>query len=428
MRKARILAGKFQEVFDSMSKYDKEVEELLNNPLSAHMKMSLERKPDGTIAINNLELDPDKPEIEKELFESAIDKLSRLKIDPAPPPPPIQPQESNPSVSLKKLIDEYLEAVSKDIDDEKTLRGYKSHLDTFLDIIGDIPVNEITSKRAREAVATLKQLPPNRNKLSAYRSLSIAAIIELKPPKTLSNTTVKLHINRAKALFGFGKDEQLCTLNPFGKIKVKNKRRPDQERKPFEDEDLKALFIPEEKRTKAGYPSRLWVPYLAAYSGMRLEECCQLEISDIIKSPEGIFCFDINDNGDKKLKNPSAHRIVPIHSKLIEKGFLDYVDSLSSGKLFPELIKGNGKYGHHFSKWFTRYRRKVGVNEEGKTLHSFRHGVATLLKRSDIDEAKVASVLGHQVVGESFGRYGKSYTAQQLKDVIEIINYGNAIP
>ena len=242
LRKSRILAGKYQEAFDQMGKYDEEVEKLLNNPLSAHMKMSLERKPDGTITINGLELDPDKPEIEKELFESAIDKLSLLKIDPAPPPPPIQPQDSKPSVSLKKLIDEYLEAVSKDIDDEKTLRGYKSHLVTFLDIIGDIPVNEITSKRAREAVATLKQLPPNRNKLSAYRSLSIAAIIELKPPKTLSNTTVKLHINRAKALFGFGKDEQLCTLNPFERIKIKNKLRPDQERKIFEPEDLKALW------------------------------------------------------------------------------------------------------------------------------------------------------------------------------------------
>lgn len=66
LRKARILAGKYQEVFDYMSnKCDNEVEELLNNPLSAHIKMSIDKKADGTLSISNLEMDPDKIESEK---------------------------------------------------------------------------------------------------------------------------------------------------------------------------------------------------------------------------------------------------------------------------------------------------------------------------------------------------------------------------
>lgn len=430
IRKARILAGKFQEIFDYMSnKYDKEVEELLNNPLSAHIKISMDRKPDGTLSINNLEMDPDKIESEKELFDHAIDKISQIKSNPIPERPNVRGIEGQPSsISLQKLTDEYLQAVSSDIEDEKTLRGYKSHLDTFLEILGeDVPINRITRKRAREAINILKQLPPNRKKLPAYRDLSIASIIELKPSNTLATTTVKLHIERARALFEFGKKEQLCTFNPFDDLKPKKGRRPDQERKVFDDEDIRALFVPEGKRTKIGYPSRLWIPLISAYSGMRLEEIAQLEPSDI-QTVDGIPCFDINNSGGKKLKNLSANRVVPIHSNLLAKGFLDFVANQGTGKIFSELKKGNGKYGHHFSKWFGRYRKTVGINDKGKTFHSFRHNVATQFKHANVDVTKAAAILGHTVDGETYGRYGKEYPAEQLKVVIEIIDYGNAIP
>lgn len=245
LRKARILAGKFQEIFDYMSKHDKEVEELLNNPLSADIKLSIDKKADGTLSINNLEMDPDKIESEKELFDHAIDKISQIKSAPIPEHLNVRNLENQlPSISLQKLTDEYLQAVSADIEDEKTLRGYKSHLDTFMEILEeDVPINQITRKRAREAIKILKQLPPNRKKLPAYRDLSIALIIELKPSNTLATTTVKLHIERARALFEFGKKEQLCTFNPFDDLKPKKERRPDQERKVFDDEDIRALFF-----------------------------------------------------------------------------------------------------------------------------------------------------------------------------------------
>ncbi len=428
MRKARILAGKYQEAFDYMGKYDDEVEKLLNNPLSAHIKMSIDKRADGTLSIKGLEMDPDNAEAEKELFDHAIEKLSLIKSDPVQAHPDVRATEKQlPPISLQQLTDEYLSAVSDDIEEDKTLRGYKSHLDTFLEILGDVPVHQITRKRAREAVAILKQLPPNRNKLPAYRDLSIASIIELQPSKTLSNTTVKLHIERVSALFEFGKKEQMCSFNPFESLKPKKQRRPDEERKIFNDADLRALFFPENKRTKPGYPSRLWIPLISVYSGMRLEEIAQLDSSDI-QSIDGVPCFDINNAGGKKLKNLSANRIVPIHSSLIQKGFIEYVDGKSVGKLFPELKEGNGKLGHYFSKWFGRYKKKIGINEKGKTFHSFRHNVATQLKHADVDVTKAAAILGHTVSGQSYGRYGKGYTAKQLKAVIEIINYGEAIP
>lgn len=147
-------------------------------------------------------------------------------------------------------------------------------------------------------------------------------------------------------MFEFGKKEQLCTFNPFDDLKPKKERRPDQERKVFDDEDIRALFIPEDSRTKVGYPSRLWIPLISTYSGMRLEEIAQLDPSDI-QTVDGILCFDINNSGGKKLKNLSANRVVPIHSNLLAKGFLEFVANQGTGNIFSELKKGNGKYGRY---------------------------------------------------------------------------------
>ena len=48
------------------------------------------------------------------------------------------------------------------------------------------------------------------------------------------------------------------------------------------------------------------------------------EIQDI-KEIDKIWCIDINRNtNDKKLKNASSEKVIPIHPKLIELGFLNF--------------------------------------------------------------------------------------------------------
>ena len=272
-----------------------------------------------------------------------------------------------------------LEAMEEECN-TKTITGYRAHLATFLEILGDVPIAAITRKRARESVKILKQLPPNRNKSKPYRDLSITAIIQLKPEKVMSVTTVRLYVERITALFDFAIKEQHTDYNPYSGLKPKRTTRPDQERKQFTSSDLAALFSPKHFQPEPGKPSRSWIPIIAVYTGMRLEEICQLRTQDI-QHPNGIPCLDINDYGNKKLKNKTAVRTIPIHSNLIKLGFINFA-SKQQGRLFPELIKANGKRGHHFSKWFRRYREQCGVTEPGKTFHSFRHTVATALPKN----------------------------------------------
>ena len=91
-----------------------------------------------------------------------------------------------------------------------------------------------------------------------------------------------------------------------------------------------------------GKPERYWVTMLSAYSGARLNEICQLNVDDISKT-DGIWLMNINDNTEgKSIKTLSSARLVPLHAKILELGFLDYVDQIrneSHLKLFPNLKK-----------------------------------------------------------------------------------------
>ena len=119
---------------------------------------------------------------------------------------------------------------------------------------------------------------------------------------------------------------------------------------------------------------RFWVPLLALWTGMRLGEICQLAVSDIVKK-DGIYCIvTIWDEEDDDMehtdeedyvrtqKTYAAARLIPVHSKLVQMGFVGFVDQVrKSGhkRLFPE-IKPDKKTGYlsaRFSKWRSEERR-----------------------------------------------------------------------
>lgn len=248
-------------------------------------------------------------------------------------------------------------------------------------------------------------------------------ILKKKPPKTISARTTNTYLNRILAVFEWAKVRGIITVNPFVGLKVMISKKVSEQRKALDIEDLKVLF--DEKNFTQNYerPSRYWLPIIAAYSGMRMEEIAQLTRSDL-KVIEGVWCFDINDDGDKRLKTLNSTRIVPVHSELLELGFECFFENKQDDeRLFLDLNKTNGKWSHNFSKWFINYRRKCGVVEPGKAFHSFRHTVATIWKRQEIHESIPATLLGHSAGGITYTRYGKGYEIDKLSEVIELIRY-----
>jgi integrase len=176
---------------------------------------------------------------------------------------------------------------------------------------------------------------------------------------------------------------------------------------------------------KFNEPVKYWLPYIAAYSGARLEEITQLSPITDIYVEDGVWIFDINERDTKSVKNLPSVRRIPIHSHLIKLGLIEYIEILKISKantLFPDEKIRDGRTGKNAGKRVNRFIQKV-VGVENKTLHSFRHTFATTLKRSGIDESLAAEIMGHQHGGITYDRYAKGYLSGTLKMAVETIVY-----
>lgn len=172
----------------------------------------------------------------------------------------------------------------------------------------------------------------------------------------------------------------------------------------FDTRDLKALF--ESDHYKSGTfktPSEYWLPVLGLFTGARLNELCQLTVTDI-GARDGIETISILDEeSGKRLKTTASRRVIPVHSKLIELGLLDYVSEIKHGRLFPELPENPKKPGNFADKateLFTAYRRTCGVGgltgRSNKTFHSFRTTFIGALRKAEVPKDRRTRLAGHE--------------------------------
>ncbi|MGB3222542.1 MAG: tyrosine-type recombinase/integrase [Desulforhopalus sp.] len=331
-------------------------------------------------------------------------------------------------IKFSEVQERYLVEVEKaESWTEKTKAENLSIFALFVRVMGDMDIEKIDRKLMSGYKDTLMKLPPNLNKSPIYRDMRIEDIIASKPAKTLTVSTLNKYIRRLSGLFNYAVKNGYVLTNPAEGMQIKTQKRADQEREAYTAEDLHKLFGSKEytdgtHRQSYGF----WTPLIALYSGCRLEEICQLHLEDI-RQEGGVWIFDINNKDEKKIKNMSSERLVPLHPHLIEIGLVKHVEILreqGETRLFPELRRRRDGYGQTVSKWFQRYKERCGI-ESGKTFHSFRHTFITHLKHKQIDSFMIHELDGHAIDSETMGRYGKRFTPEiLLGEAIEKIDYG----
>jgi integrase len=238
------------------------------------------------------------------------------------------------------------------------------------------------------------------NKMPAYRGKTISEIIALKP-EPMATRTINKSLERISSLFKFATSKPKYDLryNPFSGRSLDESGT--QRREPFTVDELTKLFGAAEhaqRRYKTAYS--YWLPLMGLLTGARLNELCQLHLSDF-EVIGGIDCINIQDVEDgQRVKNKSARRLVPVHDKLIEVGLIRYVDRLRAqghDRLFPTLELTEDGYGKMPSRWFGRFKNRCGIMEKHtKVFHSFRHTFISSLLNNDVPETAIAPIVGHE--------------------------------
>ncbi|KAA0891647.1 site-specific integrase [Oryzomonas rubra] len=332
-------------------------------------------------------------------------------------------RHSTAQLNLSDLISKYIQHHEKEWVPKSKMEVI-SECRLLLDIVGNRRIIAITRPLMLELRATLEKLPPNLYK--KFPQQSINEILSLSDIVPMSLTSVNKHIMRMGAVLRYAVREGLLYRNVAESLMIPVKKSSDEERCAYSDEEICKVITLLTNCNSSLKDERKWIALIGIFSGMRQDEICQLYFEDIQKIND-VWCFNINDEKDKKLKNISSRRIVPIHLSLLKLGLLTYIDNIRGEeceRLWPQLTfsKING-YSNLYGKWFQRFNRKYITQDKRKVFHSFRHSFANKLKQQGVSESLIAELMGHKNHSITMGRYGKKYEIKMLVKTLQKLSF-----
>jgi integrase len=339
----------------------------------------------------------------------------------APEMLPAQPEGTDLDPSINAVIERMIE-FKKHADEgleEKTARQYRAFGALLQRVTGKTDVRALLQADFVKLRATLLQLPKSFGKSPSDHTLPIESILAKaaalpKEKVGLAVGTVNRYVDHASALISAAKAEGFelhPRLDP-GLLRRKEKGRARDKKRTATKDELETLFQhrywtdpepgpwlpPLAERRRSGL---YWVPLIAAYSGMRREEISGIGV-DYVREDDGIHFFDVITTSDRRIKNASSKRKIPLHEDLINLGLLELVrDARKAGHglLFPDLrepasqIMGR-KVGRHVEKLVKEIWGDAG---KGLSLQSARHYVQHVLDLDKEVPAKVArDLMGHE--------------------------------
>jgi integrase len=324
--------------------------------------------------------------------------------------------------------------------------GYQSnnHIQFLIGVVGDIKVSVFGKAEYRTYRNALKERKVIRHDVET----------------NISAVTKNEYLKSCKRLFEYALDNyEFGITNHFDSptIYFKQSKRDNKKRLPFCADELQRIFS-SDLFTKGTYlhPYQYWIPLLALYTGSRANELAQLRTNDIIIKDD-VHCISHNTDTDDKNIKTSDPRLVPVHPKLVELGFLEFVELFNKKKYQWEDDKDNhrlfsglsfspkGGYVRKLSRWFngdynsklkkgTGFKHRVGISPkkgEMKDFHSFRHTFCTALENAKVTDSISYQMSGHSEGNSRLGGAGRGYRhGASIKTVyVELckLDYGDAL-
>ena len=241
----------------------------------------------------------------------------------------------------------------------------------------------------------------------------------------LGAPTINRYMSAIKSPLAWAKENHKIATNPGLGIKYASKGGTKKvKRLGYADDQARIILSAARRERKpivAGYHGYL------PFTGCRLDEVAGRSARDI-RRVGSTWVLDIPDG-----KNEGAAGKIPLHSKLVAEGFIDYWRKLPpDGPLFPDLT--DGRYGRagtatkNIGRWLRRVQKDLGILlvEEPRFApnHSWRHRFKSEARRVGKDQRPIVSeetsdaLTGHYE-GKVSRDYGEYYVDSVLRPAIE---------
>lgn len=239
--------------------------------------------------------------------------------------------------------------------------------------------------------------------------------------QSISRNRVKVILSLIRPVVATAMEEHITSIkeNPFSAVTVRVSEKNIRSYQPFSARQLQTFFDGPvhrqgERPGKGGREAAFWLPLLALFAGVRLEEAGTLTTASVFQRA-GSHWIKI---GESKSANSSL-REVPIHLALEEKGFIEFVEDQRKQRganvtLFPNLRPKaiDGKKTRMYSTWVNEYIDAHVVDDPQYTFHSFRNNFEDALTCGGIKEDVRRALMGQAHSGMT-RRYGKKGAANR---------------
>ena len=339
--------------------------------------------------------------------------------------PPVEIVESQPSAEPEKvltLLDAW--AMYKDEKGRNWTKSISMANERFIEVLMIVlgaatDVTTITKQDIKQVMEVVENLP--KRVVQPYRSMTTQQLIDFEdvPPEDLVGAeSIHKHLKIYKSLFKtfLTDNKDILEKSPTdGIVAAPSKARFGA----YSTAEMKK-FVGWALKQPDNWQK--WVTLLLAYTGARRGEIGRLEKSQIkFDEDSQRYYFLIAEGGQGKTEN--ATRQVVIHPKLIEWGFMDYVDRQWKERILSEVAGTNmTKIG----KVFADLRDQLAIpylDDYGqrRLVHSFRHTmISTCLAGWVGNLAHLQQVVGHEKSGSGITqRYLHTFPLSSVSYVID---------
>ena len=328
-------------------------------------------------------------------FTETPPELSSAPVFASPPAKQRQPKHlasENSMVSLEELLDH--KARIKTLP-AKTVESYRHHLREFSKFVGHANPWRITSDEVRR-----------------WRDHLIST--DLATSTINGKYLAALHSVLAHGVTEFGLERNAATG-------IRDHRKPGGERsaKGYSEEQalaiLRATFRGSSKALSEPHRRAIfWVPWILAYTGLRVSEVTQLRVRDLVEVDDIPHLLITPESGRTKGGNAWA---TGIHKHLIEMGIIPFIKSIGSGPIFHapyldslEGAKNRGRTraeeaGRRVASWVSD---EVGIDAPlGHPNHAWRHLFTTTSRKVGMDKEARDFMLGSRSRTDAREDYGE---------------------